>query len=77
MNTVRLDAMRKIEVPGGEPGDIYEIQEQGPGRIVLQRVEGSATRHNRTADEIIAAIKANPLTPRMSWEELRAMTREP
>jgi hypothetical protein len=76
MSVARLDAKRKLEVPGGEPGQLFRIEEQGSGRFVIERV-AEPERKKKTAEQIIAAIKANPICPNMTWEELRAMTREP
>lgn len=74
MNTARLDAMGKLKVPGGEPGELFRIEPQGQGRFVIERVAEPEKR--KSPDEIIAAIKADPLCPTMTWEELRAITRE-
>ncbi|MCC6145203.1 MAG: hypothetical protein IT368_15460 [Candidatus Hydrogenedentes bacterium] len=70
---MKLDSQLRIILPEGNPGDEYEIQKQGEGRFLLIPLKNKP----RTPEEILKAMDENPLSPTMSWEELRQMTREP
>ncbi|MFM1918869.1 MAG: hypothetical protein RLZZ303_503 [Candidatus Hydrogenedentota bacterium] len=74
MSTARLDAMRKIEVPGGKPGELFRIEEQAPGKYTIERIDEPAK--HRTIEDVYAAIDKNPICANITWEELRKITRE-
>lgn len=76
MNTQTLDSEKRIVLPEGHPGDVFEILPQGEGQFLLVRVEQPA-RKRMTQEESREAILRSPLSPMMSWEELRQITREP
>ncbi|HSL83438.1 MAG TPA: hypothetical protein VLF66_11725 [Thermoanaerobaculia bacterium] len=68
------DSSGRVVLPGAEPGDVYEVQEQGKGRYLLVRLQ-SKTKMSR--EECLRAIDDHPLHFRMTWEELVRLTREP
>lgn len=73
-----MDAKKRIVLPEGRPGDVFDIQKQGEGRFVLVRLEKpekTARRMSRKA--CLEAMRNAPLRPAMAWEELRKLTREP
>jgi hypothetical protein len=72
-----VDAKKRVVLPEAEPGEVFEIQSQGEGRLLLIRLERSQTAPGLSVDRCLEAIAAAPLRPKMSWEALRAMTREP
>ena len=39
MSTRKVDAKKRIVLPGGQPGDIFDIQQQAEGRYLLIRLE--------------------------------------
>jgi hypothetical protein len=77
MVTAKLDSQSRITLPEGHPGDEYEVQKLGEGRFLLIPVERQQPSKPRTLDEIRRTIEENPIPMVMTWEELRAMTREP
>lgn len=78
MSTQELDSEKRIVLPEGRPGEVYEILPQGEGRYLLVRqVSPEVPTKKKTREEIREAIRNSPLRMTMSWEELRAMTREP
>jgi len=76
--TVIADSKRRVVMPGARPGDVFACQDEGNGHFLLVRLNKPAPpKKNRTRAEIFAAVKASKMRPMMTWEELRAMTREP
>ncbi|HEY2294992.1 MAG TPA: hypothetical protein VGM86_30170 [Thermoanaerobaculia bacterium] len=71
------DAKRRVVLPAAKPGDVFEIQSQGEGRLLLVRLEPPKPEPGMSKERSLAAIAAAPLRPRMSWEALKALTREP
>lgn len=76
MSTQELDSEKRIVLPEGRPGEVFEIRPQGEGQFLLVRVE-RPVRKQMSEEECREAILRSPLTPRMTWEELRQITREP
>jgi hypothetical protein len=75
--TTRADAKRRIVLPGAEPGDVYDVQKQGDGALLLVKLQPPEPREKLSREECLAAMDAAPLRPSMSWEELAVLTREP
>lgn len=77
MATSTVDAKQRVVLPAAKPGDVFDIQTQGEGRLLLVRLERSPPRPGMTMGSCIEAIAAAPLRPKMTWDSLKAMTREP
>jgi hypothetical protein len=75
--TTRADSKKRVVLPTAKPGDVFDIQGEGEGRFLLVRLAPpkSKARMNRT--QCLRAIGVAPLRPKMEWETLRAITREP
>lgn len=71
------DAKRRVVLPAAKPGDVFDIQGQGEGRLLLVRLERPEPGPGMSLDRCLAAIAAAPLRPKMTWEVLKATTREP
>lgn len=76
MSTHELDSERRIVLPDGQPGEVFEIRPQGEGQFLLVRID-HPVRRKMSEEESREAILRSPLTPTMTWEELRQITREP
>lgn len=76
MATATADAKRRVLLPSVNPGDVFEIQSQGEGRLLLVRLEASKTEPKMSLERCLEVIATNPLRPKMPWEALKAMTRE-
>jgi len=76
--TLTADTKRRVVVPGASPGDVYACEEMHDG-VVLRRVyrPQPTPTQKMTKAEALKAIRSWKFKPAMSWEELRAMTREP
>lgn len=77
MRVARADAKRRVVIPDAEPGDVFDIQREGEGRYILVRLQRPPPKPRMTRQECRDAMARWPLTPIMSWEELRRLTREP
>lgn len=77
MSTSKVDSKKRIVLPNGEPGDVFDIQQQAEGRLLLVRLERPAPPPRMSREECMQAIHETPLRPTISWEELRGLTREP
>lgn len=71
------DAKRRVVLPAAKPGDVFDVQTQGEGRLLLVRLERPKPGRRMSRESCLEAIAAAPLRPRMTWESLKAVTREP
>ncbi len=77
MATATVDAKRRMVLPTAKPGDVFDIQHQGEGRLLLVRLERPEPRPVMSMESCLAAIAAAPLQPKTTWDSLKAVTREP
>lgn len=76
MATSKVDSKKRIVLPQGQPGDIFDVQQQGEGRYLLVRLEKPEPSRRLTRAECLKAMARTPLRLELSWEELRETTRE-
>ena len=76
MSTSTVDAKKRIVLPGGRPGDVFDIQQQAEGRFLLIRLEKPEPTERMSRQACIEAMRKAPLRLTMSWEKLRELTRE-
>ena len=77
MTISTADAKRRVIIPAAKPGDVFDIQSQGEGRLLLVRLEPPKPGLKMSMERCLEAIDAAPLRPRMTWDSLKAVTREP
>ena len=77
MATSTVDAKQRVVLPAAKPGDVFDIQSQGEGRLLLVRLEPPKPGPGLSLESCLKAIAAAPLRPKMPWDSLKAMTREP
>ena len=77
MATVLADAKRRVVLPAAKPGDVFDVQSQGEDRMLLVRLERPNPLPGMTMARSLEAMAAAPLRPKMSWDSLKAVTREP
>jgi bifunctional DNA-binding transcriptional regulator/antitoxin component of YhaV-PrlF toxin-antitoxin module len=77
MATSRVDSKRRVVLPAAKPGEVFDIQIQGEGRVVLVRLEVPRPAPRMSRARSLEAIAVAPLRPKMSWEALKTVTREP
>jgi hypothetical protein len=75
--TLTADAKKRVVIPGAAPGDVFACEKTGGG-ILLRRVYRRPTRQKKpTKAQALKAVRSWKFKPAMSWEKLRALTREP
>lgn len=77
MSTAKVDSKKRILLPNGKPGDIFEIQQQAEGCLLLVRLEKPEPAERMSRKACIEAMQKSPLHPTIPWEQLRQLTREP
>ena len=74
--TSKVDQKKRVVLPGATPGDIFDVQRVAENRFVLLRLEKPAPAKRMRAAQCRRAMSDAPLKPRLTWDELRAITRE-
>ena len=74
--TLTADSKRRVVLPGAAPGDVFACEKSGQ-EIVLRRVYRKAAPKKRTKAEVLRAIRNWNSVPKIRWEDLRKITREP
>ena len=77
MSISTVDSKKRIVLPGGRPGDVFDIQQQAEGRFLLIRLEKPKRTKRMSKKACMEAMRKAPLRPTMTWEKLRELTREP
>ena len=76
MSTYKVDTKKRIVLPAGRPGDVFDIQQQAEGRFLLIRLEKPEHSERMSKKACMEAMRIAPLRPTMPWEKLRELTRE-
>jgi hypothetical protein len=77
MSTYTVDTKKRIVLPAGRPGDVFDIQQQAEGRFLLIRLEKPERSEPMSKKACMEAMRKAPLRLTLTWEKLREMTREP
>lgn len=77
MSAVKVDSKRRIVLPGGCPGEVYDVQRMDDGQLLVVRLEKPEPALRRDRESCLTAMEANPLQPAMGWEALKKLTRDP
>jgi hypothetical protein len=77
MKVQTIDMKRRLVLPGAAPGECYSVKEAGPGRYELVKVVPAPNKSKPKPAEVDALLASAALTPKMDWQQLRALTREP
>jgi len=72
----KVDAKKRIVLPSARPGDVYEIQQVGDDCYELIRLERPIRPLRLSRETCAQAMVASPLSPKMSWDELKTLTRD-
>jgi hypothetical protein len=74
--TLTADSKKRVVLPGAAPGDVFACRQKGP-ELILRRVHRAAPQKKKTKAQVLKAIRNWKSIPKIRWEELRKMTREP
>jgi hypothetical protein len=77
MSTTTVDSKKRIVLPNGRPGDVFDVQQEEEGRFLLIRLEKPKRAERMSRKACLEAMRKAPLRPTMTWEKLREVTREP
>ncbi len=75
--TVKADAKRRVVVSGAKPGDVFACEQQDENHFLLVRLARPVAPVKKTKAEVRRAIRNSRMKFDFSWDELRAITREP
>jgi hypothetical protein len=70
------DSKKRVVLPGAAPGDVFACEKKGQ-EMVLRRIHRATPQKKRTKAEVLNAIRNWKSIPKIRWEDLRKMTREP
>ena len=76
MSTAKVDSKKRIVLPSGRPGDVFDVQRQAEGRLLLVRLEHPEPGERKSKEACLEAMRNAPLRPTANWERLRQITRE-
>lgn len=76
MSISTIDSKKRIVLPKGRPGDVFDIQQQEEGRFLLVRLEKPKQAPRMTRKACLEAMRKAPLRTTITWDELRKLTRE-
>lgn len=77
MSTSTVDTKKRIVLPNGRPGDVFDVHQQAEGRFLLIRLEKPKRGERMSKKACMEAMRKAPLHATMTWEKLRELTREP
>lgn len=77
MKVFTVDTKRRLTLPGAQPGECYAVRETSPGHYELAKVIPAPRKNKPKPTEVDSLFASAALTPMMSWEKLRTLTREP
>ncbi len=77
MSISKIDSKKRVVLPGGKPGDVFDIQRQADGCFLLVRLEKPEVGGLISKKASLGALREAPLHPTMTWEKLSKLTREP
>ena len=77
MPIAKADAKKRVVLPAAKPGDVYDIQNHGEGRMVLVRLERPEAGPRMSKTRCLEAIASAPLRTELDWDSLKQITREP
>ena len=76
MVTATADQKRRVPLPGAQPGDVFDVHRSPDGKYILEKRVRQVGPGPLSAAEVLAAMDAKPLEPRLRWEGLSQRTRK-
>ena len=77
MPITTADNKKRVVIPIARPGDIFDVQQQSEGCLLLVRLVKPRPKSRMSRAESLRAISTSPLRPKLSWNELHRLSREP
>jgi hypothetical protein len=77
MTTVASDEEQRVRLADIGPQQLFQVTRPDTNHWPLTRLQSPAAAKRMTRAEVREALIEHSLRMKMTWEELRAMTREP
>jgi len=77
MSIAKTDRKKRVVLPAAKPGDLYDVQSHGDGRVVLVRLARLEPGPRMSKARCLEAIASAPLSTRLDWDPLKKITRKP
>jgi|GEM_PF-1594289 hypothetical protein len=77
MKVQTIDSKRRLVLTGAKPGESYAVHQTEQGHYELAKVIPAPRKNKPTPVELDKLLATSALTPKMDWEELRSLTRDP
>jgi hypothetical protein len=77
MTTVTSDENQRIRLGDIGPQEVFQVTRPDADHWLLARLHAPAPPRRMTRPEVKQALREHLLRMKMTWEELRAITREP
>jgi hypothetical protein len=77
MAITTADKKKRVVIPLARPGDVFDVQQQDEERVLLVRLARPKPQARMSRAECLRAMATAPLRPKVEWNELRRLTREP
>jgi hypothetical protein len=77
MAITTADKKKRVVIPLARPGDVFDVQQQDEERVLLVRLVRPQPKARMSRAECLRAMATAPLRPKVEWNELRRLTREP
>ena len=77
MTTVTSDDKQRIRLGDIGPQELFQVTRPDADHWLLTRLPSPSAPKRMTRSDVKQAMREHPLRMKMSWKELRAMTREP
>ena len=74
--TVHIDKKGLMTLPIGKAGDQYDVCPQADGTVLLIPLDKQSLERKMDVEACLQAMKDDPLTLNVSWDELSQQTRE-
>jgi hypothetical protein len=74
--TITADSKKRVVIPWVKPGDVFACEQQDENYFSLVRLQPAPPSAKITKAEVRRAIKNSKLIFDVTWDELRALTRE-
>jgi hypothetical protein len=71
------DNNKRVVIAIARLGAVFDVQQQSEGRLLLVRLVKPKPKSRMSKVASLRAISTSPLRPKLSWNELRRLTREP
>jgi len=75
--TITADNKKRVVIPWAKAGDVFACEQRDENHFSLARLNPPPAPKKMTRAEVRRAIKNSKMSPMMTWDELRKLTREP